>query len=67
MSVNVRVTWTAGGEGKYKNFTFSSDLIEQYVGNWDFKMFVLTINDMTGIENLDCTAQVISNGTVVEA
>ena len=67
VSVIVRVTWTKGGEGKYKDFTYTSEHLATYAGDWDNKMFTLTIADLTGIENLECTAMVVSGGVTVEA
>ena len=67
VSVDVTVTWTeAAGNGE-KVFTFGTELLQQYAGNWDSKMFTLTFVDLTGISNLDCTASVTCNGVTVEA
>ena len=67
VKIQVHVTWTAEGEGKYKDFELGADMLAKYVANWDTKMIILTINDTTGIADLECTAQVVSHGVTVEA
>ena len=67
VSVDVTVTWTEAEGNGLKVFSFSSDMLQEYAGKWDTKMFTLTFGDLTGITNLDCTASVTCNGVTVEA
>lgn len=68
ISFEVKVTWTnADGEAKYKVFVLDAALLAQLAADWDNKMVILTINDLTGISDLTCTAQVVSNGNTVTA
>ena len=41
--------------------------LEALAQDWDNKMVVLTINDVSGVTDLTCTAQVVSNGNTVTA
>ena len=59
VKLEIYVTATQGGSEKSKTFEVGTELIEQYVGGWDTKMFVLTFADLTGITNLECTARVV--------
>ena len=60
VELEIYVTGIQDGEPKGKIFVIPDELIEQYVGNWDTKMFTLTfIGDLTAIENLECTARVV--------
>ena len=55
----VTATWTENSQAKYKEFVVDSDLVEQYVADWDNKMFKFTVtSDLTGIEDLAFTARV---------
>ena len=68
VAINVKVTWTnAEGTPKEKTFTLGEELLAQYAGAWDTKMVTLTINDLTGVSDLTCTAQVVANGVTVAA
>ena len=67
VSIDVTVTWTeAEGDGE-KKFTLDNVLLQEYAGNWDTKMIVLTFASLDGITNLDCTARVSCNGVTVKA
>ena len=60
VKLEVYVTWKENGNDKYKAFEVGSDLVAQYVANWDTKAFKLTItSDLTNITDLTCTARVV--------
>ena len=68
VAVKVYVTWTNGqSESKNKTFTLDNALLIQLAEDWDNKAVVLTINDLTNVSDLTCTAQVVSGNVVVSA
>ena len=65
IAVEVKVSWTnAESETKSMVFYLGEADLETLAQNWDTKMIVLTINDVSGVTDLTCTAQ-IRSGTVV--
>lgn len=67
-TIEIYVTWTNGNnEPKNKTFTLDANLLAEYAGAWDTKMITLTINDLTNVTDLTCTAQVVANGVTVNA
>lgn len=60
IAMEVYVTWKEGDVAKAKTFDVSSDLVAQFVADWENKMFVLTItSDLTNITDLTCTARLV--------
>ena len=59
LELHVVMTWKENGVPASKTVKVPSDLIEQYVADWDNKMFIMTIvGDMTNVTELACTARV---------
>ena len=68
VSLEVVVKWkNANGEAKEKTFVLGAELLAQLAANWDSKAVVLTINDISSVEILSCTAQVVSGDVIVTA
>ena len=68
VKLEVKVQWTnADGEAKEKTFTLDTALTAQLAADWDNKVVVLNITDLTGVSNLTCTAQVVCGTVTVTA
>lgn len=68
VALEVKVTWTNGNnETKEKTFVLDAAMLAELAQNWDAKMVILTINDLTNVSDLTCTAQVTANGVTVTA
>lgn len=68
VAIEIVVTWTnSQNEPKEKTFTLNGELMQQYAGQWDTKMIILTFADLTGVADLTCTAQITANGATVKA
>ena len=60
IKLEVYVTWKENGEPASKTFEVGSDLVAQFVADWENKMFKLTItSDLTNITDLVCTARIV--------
>ena len=59
LELHVVMTWKENGVPASKTVKVPSDLIAQYVADWENKMFIMTIvGDMTNVTELACTARV---------
>ena len=68
LTIEVKVTWTnANNEAKEKIFVLDANDAAKLAADWDNKMVILTINDLTGVSDLTCTAQISSSVNTVTA
>jgi len=63
VKIRLTVTWNSGAN--VHHFNYSDDLVEQYLSDWDNKMFTCTITSMP--EDATVTAEVLSGNVVVAA
>jgi hypothetical protein len=68
VKLQVKVTWTrADGTQGNRTFELSAENLALYAGNWDTKMIILTIKDISAVSNVNCVAQVVANGVTIDA
>ena len=68
IALEVKVTWTSSnGTDCERTFVLNETDLALYAGNWDTKMIILTIKDISAVSNVNCVAQIVADKVVVTA